>query len=123
MSDLIVNPEDRFSHDEAHFMQENADLSQTKVKDFLAILLTAKDDNGVGMTPLEIRNEVDTFLFEGSIILLKTNLFLWLLTFMFLTSLTFLWRLIFVQNWTMTEQYTVCICRHFRDDLFPKMLK
>ena len=35
------------------------------MKDFLAILLTAKDDNGIGMTPLEIRNEVDTFLFEG----------------------------------------------------------
>ena len=36
------------------------------MKDFLAILLTAKDDNGVGLTPLEIRNEVDTFLFEGT---------------------------------------------------------
>ena len=43
-------------------------MSQTKVKDFLAILLTAEDDNGIGMTPLEIRNEVDTFLFEGSIV-------------------------------------------------------
>ena len=47
------------------FLQENDDTSQTKLKDFLAILLTAKDDNGIGMTPLEIRNEVDTFLFEG----------------------------------------------------------
>ena len=46
-------------------MQEIDKMSQTKMKDFLAILLTAKDDGGVGMTPLEIRNEVDTFLFEG----------------------------------------------------------
>lgn len=44
---------------------ETDKVSQTKMKDFLAILLTAKDDNGIGMTPLEIRNEVDTFLFEG----------------------------------------------------------
>ena len=33
--------------------------------DFLDILLTAKDENGKGLSPMEIRNEVDTFLFEG----------------------------------------------------------
>nr|KAG5698942.1 hypothetical protein BaRGS_024863 [Batillaria attramentaria] len=32
---------------------------------FVDILLTAKDEDGNGMTPLEIRNEADTFLFEG----------------------------------------------------------
>lgn len=33
--------------------------------DFLDILLTAKDDEGNGLCDLDIRNEVDTFLFEG----------------------------------------------------------
>ena len=33
--------------------------------DFLDILLTAKDDDDVGLSDREIRNEVDTFLFEG----------------------------------------------------------
>ncbi|KAJ8321081.1 hypothetical protein KUTeg_002668 [Tegillarca granosa] len=38
---------------------------KSRYLDFLDILLTAKDDNGTGLTRLEIRNEVDTFLFEG----------------------------------------------------------
>ncbi|KAK7494515.1 hypothetical protein BaRGS_00014168 [Batillaria attramentaria] len=38
---------------------------QKRYLDFLDILLTAKDDNGQGMTSLDIRNEVDTFMFEG----------------------------------------------------------
>nr|KAG5710947.1 hypothetical protein BaRGS_013681 [Batillaria attramentaria] len=38
---------------------------QKRYLDFLDILLTAKDDSGQGMTSLEIRNEVDTFMFEG----------------------------------------------------------
>ncbi|XP_053397496.1 ultra-long-chain fatty acid omega-hydroxylase-like [Mercenaria mercenaria] len=33
--------------------------------DFLDILLTARDEEGRGLSRLEIRNEVDTFLFEG----------------------------------------------------------
>ena len=33
--------------------------------DFLDVLLTAKDDSSQGLTDQEIRDEVDTFLFEG----------------------------------------------------------
>ena len=40
-------------------------LQNRKYLDFLDILLTAQDENGRGLSPLEIRNEVDTFLFEG----------------------------------------------------------
>ena len=40
-------------------------LSQSRKLDFLDILLTAVDEDGVGLSDLEIRNEVDTFMFEG----------------------------------------------------------
>jgi len=40
-------------------------VESKKNLDFLDILLTAKDDNGEGLSTLDIRSEVDTFLFEG----------------------------------------------------------
>ena len=39
--------------------------SKSRRLDLLDILLTASDENGVGLSDLEIRNEVDTFMFAG----------------------------------------------------------
>ena len=38
-----------------------------KHPDFLDILLLARDKDGKGMSDIEIRDEVDTFLFAGTI--------------------------------------------------------
>ena len=43
----------------------DGEIKSTKRLDFLDILLTAQDDTGRGLTHLEIRSEVDTFLFAG----------------------------------------------------------
>ena len=40
-------------------------VNKRKYLDFLDILLTAVDEDGSGLTDLEIRDEADTFMFEG----------------------------------------------------------
>ena len=50
------------------YLQKTKEKEGTERKrylDFLDILLSARDEHDVGLTPLEIRNEADTFLFEG----------------------------------------------------------
>jgi cytochrome P450 len=46
--------------------QQSTDETKPKVLDFLTILIQARDSDGNGLTFSEIRDEVDTFLFEGT---------------------------------------------------------
>ena len=52
-----------------YILQQNTN-EKKRYPDFLDILLLAKDDDDKGLTDIEIRDEVDTFLFEG----ITTNL-------------------------------------------------
>ena len=40
-------------------------FQKNRYRDFVDILLTAKDSDGQGLIDQEIRDEADTFLFEG----------------------------------------------------------
>ncbi|XP_041377345.1 cytochrome P450 4A24-like [Gigantopelta aegis] len=46
-------------------LQNDPDLLKRKHIDFLDILISARDENGKGLTDSEIQDEVDTFMFEG----------------------------------------------------------
>ncbi len=69
-SEDIISQRKRDLEDILHGNMSNdalfKEVSKTrKYLDFLDILLTAVDEEGKGMGDLEIRNEVDTFMFEG----------------------------------------------------------
>jgi len=62
--------ENRRKEKENQSANENFDESaggrkEKKLRDFIDILLEEKDENGIGLTDTEIREEVDTFLFAG----------------------------------------------------------
>ncbi|KAJ8312895.1 hypothetical protein KUTeg_010268 [Tegillarca granosa] len=46
-------------------LEESPDVIKKRHLDLLDILLTAKDEEGQGLSDVEIRNEVDTFMFAG----------------------------------------------------------
>ncbi|XP_069136016.1 cytochrome P450 4A24-like isoform X1 [Argopecten irradians] len=46
-------------------LEKDPSVLKKRHRDFLDILMTARDEHGIGLTDREIRDEVDTFLFEG----------------------------------------------------------
>ncbi|XP_052286014.1 cytochrome P450 4F6-like isoform X2 [Dreissena polymorpha] len=52
-------------HKRKSALESSTGCSDRKYLDFLDILLTAKDAHGCSMSLFDIRNEVDTFMFEG----------------------------------------------------------
>jgi len=56
----------KFAKSSGMFQGERPEETKGKHLDFLDILLTARDEDGRGLRDIEIRSEVDTFLFEGN---------------------------------------------------------
>ena len=48
--------------------QGESSKSKSRCHDFLDTLLMARDEDGQGLSDLEIRDEADTFLFEGLVV-------------------------------------------------------
>lgn len=66
MCKVIHEFSDSIIHARQETLKANPDMMKGKKRlDFLDILVTARDSDGVGLSNLEIRNEVDTFMFEG----------------------------------------------------------
>ena len=63
--DFVHNVADEVIKKRKQELKNGENQSTRKYIDFLDILLSARDDDGTGLTDLEIRNEVDTFLAEG----------------------------------------------------------
>jgi cytochrome P450 family 4 subfamily V len=57
---------ERLIRERRKFIEEHGEeIGEKRRLDFLDMLLTVTDENGEGLSELAIRNEVDTFLFEG----------------------------------------------------------
>ncbi|XP_062588046.1 ultra-long-chain fatty acid omega-hydroxylase-like [Saccostrea cucullata] len=65
LTDSVHQFADEIIQSRIRALQLDPDHINKRRKDFLDILITAKDENGKGLSPEEIRAEVDTFLFEG----------------------------------------------------------
>ncbi|XP_033748160.1 cytochrome P450 4F4-like [Pecten maximus] len=57
--------DERVIEERKRTLAADTSLITKRRRDFLDILLTARDENGTGLTDREVRDEVDTFLFEG----------------------------------------------------------
>ena len=62
---IIKERQHKLSLPETDAGRPDSILSECVKKDFLHILLTAKDADGAGLSFQEVQSEVDTFLFEG----------------------------------------------------------
>ncbi|XP_025082513.1 cytochrome P450 4F22-like isoform X1 [Pomacea canaliculata] len=69
LCDYVHNVSEDLINKRHQLLKERADNQDSPTKkqtlSFVDILLTARDEDGKGLTLLEIRNEADTFLFEG----------------------------------------------------------
>eukprot|EP01130_Rhizamoeba_saxonica_P005609 TRINITY_DN2236_c0_g1_i1.p1 TRINITY_DN2236_c0_g1~~TRINITY_DN2236_c0_g1_i1.p1 ORF type:complete len:459 (-),score=74.79 TRINITY_DN2236_c0_g1_i1:72-1448(-) len=65
VTDIIHSLPEQVIKDRIAALNEDSSSLDRKYLDFLDILLTSKYDDGTSLSPIDIRNEVDTFMFEG----------------------------------------------------------